>query len=369
MSAPLLELRDLRRSVRLPSHEELHILRGIDLSVEAGDHVAIVGRSGSGKTTLLNLLGLIDHQTGGELLFDGLDVSRLGDRRRARLRGASIGFVFQQFNLLSSLSALQNVELPLIYRSAPKPERRERAREVLERVGLGDRLHNKPGELSGGQQQRVALGRALIYEPDLLLMDEPLGALDRNLREQMQQEIKRIQRELNATILYVTHDRDEAMSMSDRVCVMNAGEISQLDTPERIYHQPETEFVARFLGDANIFDGTVHEKLGDEYGVTLDSGQTVRVSSARAFAEGEQIQVMCRPEQTDIAATSEDAFVRIAISNVSYYGNCYRVAGTCIETGAQLMVETQRSDLPSVGSEVPLRWDHEAAVLLTGRGG
>ena len=179
MSAPLLELRDLRRSVRLPSHEELHILRGIDLSVEAGDHVAIVGRSGSGKTTLLNLLGLIDHQTGGELLFDGLDVSRLGDRRRARLRGASIGFVFQQFNLLDGRTALENVMMPLMYGSAGQFWRREKlALEMLERVGLADRAQQLPSRLSGGEQQRVAVARALVRRPRLILADEPTGALD-----------------------------------------------------------------------------------------------------------------------------------------------------------------------------------------------
>ncbi len=339
-------------------------VREVSLDLQAGEFMTLLGPSGSGKTTaLMAVAGLADLDS-GSIWVNGKDVTKLPPSQRG------LGVTFQNYALFPHMSIRENLAFPL--RTQKKLRGKaldQKVTGMLELIGLEHAGSRRPKELSGGQQQRVALGRALIYEPDLLLMDEPLGALDRNLREQMQQEIKRIQRELNATILYVTHDRDEAMSMSDRVCVMNAGEISQLDTPERIYHQPETEFVARFLGDANIFDGTVHEKLGDEYGVTLDSGQTVRVSSARAFAEGEQIQVMCRPEQTDIAATSEDAFVRIAISNVSYYGNCYRVAGTCIETGAQLMVETQRSDLPSVGSEVPLRWDHEAAVLLTGRGG
>ena len=223
MSAPLLELRDLRRSVRLPSHEELHILRGIDLSVEAGDHVAIVGRSGSGKTTLLNLLGLIDHQTGGELLFDGLDVSRLGDRRRARLRGASIGFVFQQFNLLEGRTALENVMMPLMYGSAGQFWRREKlALEMLERVGLPDRAQQLPSRLSGGEQQRVAVARALVRRPRLILADEPTGALDVTTGEAVMALLDEIARESSAALVTITHDLQVA-ALSRRSFLLDEG--------------------------------------------------------------------------------------------------------------------------------------------------
>ena len=223
MSAPLLELRDLRRSVRLPSHEELHILRGIDLSVEAGDHVAVVGRSGSGKTTLLNLLGLIDHQTGGELLFDGLDVSRLGDRRRARLRGASIGFVFQQFNLLDGRTALENVMMPLMYGSAGQFWRREKlALEMLERVGLADRAQQLPSRLSGGEQQRVAVARALVRRPRLILADEPTGALDVTTGEAVMALLDEIARESSAALVTITHDLQVA-ALSRRSFLLDEG--------------------------------------------------------------------------------------------------------------------------------------------------
>ncbi|WP_422116295.1 ABC transporter ATP-binding protein [Brachybacterium sp. UNK5269] len=223
MSAPLLELRDLRRSVRLPSREDLHILRGVDLTVEAGDHVAIVGRSGSGKTTLLNLLGLIDRQSGGELRFDGADVSRLGERRRARLRGATIGFVFQQFNLLERRTALENVMMPLMYGSAGQFWHRERlALEMLDRVGLADRAQQLPTRLSGGEQQRVAVARALVRRPRLILADEPTGALDVTTGEAVMALLDEIARDSDAALVTITHDLQVA-ALSRRSYLLDEG--------------------------------------------------------------------------------------------------------------------------------------------------
>lgn len=223
MSAPLLELRDLRRSVRLPDGQDLHILRGVDLQVSTGDHVAIVGRSGSGKTTLLNLLGLIDRQTSGELLVDGTDVSRLGERRRARLRGASIGFVFQQFNLLEGRTALENVMMPLMYGTAGQFWRREKlAREMLDRVGLADRADQMPTRLSGGEQQRVAVARALVRRPRLILADEPTGALDVTTGEAVMSLLDEIARDSEAALVTITHDLQVA-AMSRRSFLLDEG--------------------------------------------------------------------------------------------------------------------------------------------------
>lgn len=223
MSAPLLELRDLRRSVRLPDGQDLHILRGVDLQVSTGDHVAIVGRSGSGKTTLLNLLGLIDRQTSGELLVDGTDVSRLGERRRARLRGASIGFVFQQFNLLEGRTALENVMMPLMYGTAGQFWRREKlAREMLDRVGLADRADQMPTRLSGGEQQRVAVARALVRRPRLILADEPTGALDVTTGEAVMSLLDEIARDSEAALVTITHDLQVA-AMSRRSFLLSEG--------------------------------------------------------------------------------------------------------------------------------------------------
>ena len=220
---PLLELRGLTRSVRLPSRDMLHILQGIDLTVEAGDHVAVVGRSGSGKTTLLNLLGLIDRQTGGELLFDGKDVSRLSDARRARLRGASIGFVFQQFNLLERRTALENVMMPMMYGTARQFWRRERsAMEMLDRVGLADRAHQLPTRLSGGEQQRVAVARALVRRPRLILADEPTGALDVTTGEAVMSLLDEIARDSDAALVTITHDLQVA-ALSQRAYLLDEG--------------------------------------------------------------------------------------------------------------------------------------------------
>lgn len=232
-SAPFLQLQDLTRSVRLPDGSELHILRGVTFDVHAGDHIAIVGRSGSGKTTLLNQLGLIDRQTSGELLFDGLDVRRLSDRRRARLRGAGIGFVFQQFNLLDGRSALENVMMPLLYGTAAQfRNRRRAAMEMLERVGLSARADQTPNRLSGGEQQRVAVARALVRRPRLILADEPTGALDVTTGEAVMSLLDEIARESEAALVTITHDLQVA-ALSDRAYLLDTGVLTPLEETDQ----------------------------------------------------------------------------------------------------------------------------------------
>ncbi|UVY84822.1 ABC transporter ATP-binding protein [Brachybacterium sp. NBEC-018] len=227
---PLLHLEGLRRWVRLPSGEDLHILRGVDLEVDAGDHVAIVGRSGSGKSTLLNLLGLIDRQSDGVLRFDGQDVHRLRDARRARLRGASIGFVFQQFNLLDGRTALENVMMPLLYGDARQFWHREKlAREMLDRVGLGDRADQVPARLSGGEQQRVAVARALVRRPRLILADEPTGALDVSTGEAVMALLDEIARDSDAALVTITHDLQVA-ALSQRAYLLDEGTLHDIGT-------------------------------------------------------------------------------------------------------------------------------------------
>lgn len=231
-TTPLLELRDLTRSVRLPGGRGLDILTGVDLAVRGGEHVSVVGRSGSGKTTLLNLLGLIDRQTSGTLTFDGVEVARLSDRRRARLRGASIGFVFQQFNLLDGRTALENVMMPMLYGTARQFWRRERvALEMLDRVGLADRAHQKPNRLSGGEQQRVAVARALVRRPRLILADEPTGALDVTTGEAVMGLLDEIARESGAALVTITHDLQVA-AMSGRTYLLDAGTLHDVASAE-----------------------------------------------------------------------------------------------------------------------------------------
>ena len=224
----LLHAEGLARHVRLPDSSELHILTGVDLEVEAGEHVAIVGRSGTGKTTLLNLLGLLDRPSSGSYILDGVDLLRLSERRRARLRGARFGFVFQQFNLLAGRTALANVTTPLLYaRGAQFFRRTELAAQALERVGLGDRLESTSDQLSGGEQQRVAIARALVRQPQVILADEPTGALDVETGASVMSLLEQQASDFGTALITITHDRTVA-DRADRILRLDHGVL----TPE-----------------------------------------------------------------------------------------------------------------------------------------
>ena len=256
----LIEVEALSKSYQM-GVEEVHALRGVDLTVEKGDYIAIMGPSGSGKSTLLNLLGCLDTPTSGRYVLNSRDVSSMAEDDLAQVRNEEIGFVFQTFNLLARATALQNVELPLVYAGVGADERRVRARQALEKVDLLDRITHRPNELSGGQRQRVALARAIVRTPTVFLMDEPLSNLDAKLRVSMRAELKHLQHELRITTVYVTHDQIEAMTLADRVAVMDHGIISQLDTPENIYNDPTNLFVAGFIGSPamNLIPGTLQQ--------------------------------------------------------------------------------------------------------------
>ena len=229
----LLELRGVTRTVRLPDLSELHILRGVDLTVEAGEHVAVVGRSGTGKSTLLNILGLLDSPTTGEYLLDGADVGRLGGRPRARRRGEDFGFVFQQFNLLPGRTALENVVAPLLYARGRTFWRRTRiATEILERVGLQDRLDSMPAHLSGGEQQRVAIARALVRSPRVILADEPTGALDVDTGTEIVTMLDTIATDTGAALIAITHDLAVA-SRARRHFRLGEGVLTPIDITPR----------------------------------------------------------------------------------------------------------------------------------------
>lgn len=226
---PLLDLRQIARDVTLPDGDILHILRGVNLQVWPGDHIAILGRSGSGKTTLMNLLGLIDRQTSGDLFLEGEDVARMRDRTRAKLRGRTVGFVFQQFNLLERRTALENVTMPLFYGNARQFLGRERiARAMLERVGLADRADQKPNRLSGGEQQRVAVARALVRRPRLILADEPTGALDVATGEAVMTMLDAMAGESGAALVTITHDLHVA-SLARRTYLLDEGVLHEVD--------------------------------------------------------------------------------------------------------------------------------------------
>lgn len=268
-------------------------VKQVDLDVREGEFITLLGPSGCGKTTTLRMVAGFETPDEGQILIDGRDVSRTSVQQR------NIGMVFQDYALFSHLTILENVEFPLRERGIPKKERARRALDFLDLVQL-PHPRRYPSEISGGQQQRVALARALVYGPSILLMDEPLGALDVKLRELMQFEIKRIQMQLNITTLYVTHDQSEALTMSDRILVMNQGKALQCGTPEEIYGHPRDQFVADFVGQTNFLEGTL-EKDGSMQG---SGGVHLSTPPNISFAAGSLVRAAVRFEAVRLSSSA-----------------------------------------------------------------
>ncbi|WUT40411.1 ABC transporter ATP-binding protein [Streptomyces sp. NBC_00690] len=262
----------------------------LDLDVRPGEFLTLLGPSGCGKTTTLNMIAGFLAPDAGRILLDGQDVHRLPPDRR------DTAMVFQQYALFPHLTVGQNVGYGLRMRKRPKAEVHVRVAGALDRVGLAGYEERMPGQLSGGQQQRVALARAIVVQPKVLLFDEPLSNLDLKLREQLRLEIKHLQRELGTTSIFVTHDQTEALVMSDRIAVMRAGRVEQLDTPDTIYRHPVNAFVAGFIGQSNLIPGVCTEAGPDGCTVRLTTSDTLRARHAGAVAEGDAVQVLLRPE-------------------------------------------------------------------------
>jgi putative spermidine/putrescine transport system ATP-binding protein len=258
-----LRVRQLRKSFG-----DQEVLKGIDLDVRSGEFLTLLGPSGSGKTTLLRIIAGFETQSGGQMQLQGRDIAQLSPSHR------DLGMVFQQYALFPHLTVAENVAYGLKMRRWKPQALRARVEEMLEMVGLLHVAKRKPRQLSGGQQQRVALARALAYEPALLLMDEPLGALDRSLRLQMEEEIRRVHRQLGTTVIYVTHDQEEALVLSDRIAIMQDGRFAGLDTPTALYQRPPSAFVARFFSDSNLVPAHATD-AADTSGVRIESGSSV----------------------------------------------------------------------------------------------
>ena len=271
------------------------VVQDLNLSVRAGEFLTLLGPSGSGKTTCLMMLAGFEMPSSGSIRIAGRSVHDLPPRQR------NIGVVFQNYALFPHLTVEQNLSFPLEVRRLAPEQRRQRVRRALQLVRLEGFERRRPDELSGGQQQRVAIARALVFEPSLVLMDEPLGALDRRLREEMQYEIRRIHRHLGVTIVYVTHDQQEAMVMSDRIAVFHRGRIEQVAPPEILYEEPERPFVARFIGGNNLLRGTVTAVDGDYCRVDVD-GRIVVAYRVAACAAGDEVTLAIRPERIGVAA-------------------------------------------------------------------
>ncbi|MBN9031853.1 MAG: ABC transporter ATP-binding protein [Rhizobiales bacterium] len=272
----------------------LCVVENLTLGIEKGEFVSLLGPSGSGKTTLLMMLAGFEAPTSGEIVVNGLAINGVPTHKR------DMGVVFQSYALFPHMSVGENIAFPLQMRGTARAEIEQRVARALDMVQLSALRDRWPSQLSGGQQQRVALARALVFEPRVVLMDEPLGALDKQLREQMQLDIRDLHRRLGLTIVFVTHDQSEALTMSDRVAVFNKGKIEQIGTPRQVYDQPATRFVAEFIGETNLVEGVVERVSGGEALVKLPSGATLCAVADSAVA-GQTVHLSIRPERIDLS--------------------------------------------------------------------
>ena len=298
-----------------------NVVEDINLQIPRGEFLTLLGPSGSGKTTCLMMLAGFESPTQGEILVDGKSVQDVPSHRRA------FGIVFQSYALFPHMTVAKNLAFPLEVRGIEKSRRNElvdRALTLVQLEGFGSR---KPNQLSGGQQQRVAIARALVYEPELVLMDEPLGALDRQLREEMQYEIRRIQEEVGVTMIYVTHDQGEAMVMSDRIAVFESGQIKQLAAPITLYEEPDVPFVASFIGENNRLNGTVTQ-VGDSLCTVDVAGHSIQAAQvSTSTAPGDKVVVVIRPERVSILH-SESQFSNLhpaTVRDITFVGDHLRV--------------------------------------------
>jgi spermidine/putrescine transport system ATP-binding protein len=341
---------------------ELTAVDAIDLEIEEGEFFTMLGPSGCGKTTTLRMVAGFEEVTDGQLTIDDVDMLGIPPHKRPT------NTVFQSYALFPHLSVKENVAFGLKRKGAGRDEIERRVGEELERVGLAAEANRRPAQLSGGMQQRVALARALVNLPRVLLLDEPLGALDLKLRKGLQVELKKIQREVGITFVYVTHDQEEALTMSDRIAVMNRGRIEQIGDPEDVYDRPTTTFVAGFIGVSNLMPGTVR-KTGAKGEVELDSG--VKVSTdVDGFAPGERCHAVVRPEKLAIDSVGRgDPSVEGLVESSLYLGTSTQlivqlpgdVRMTVLVPNAD---ESERQRLPGGGAKVKLSWtpDHMHVV-------
>ncbi len=337
------------------------VVDGLDLDVERGEFLTLLGPSGSGKTTTLMMLAGFETPTSGEILLDGKPLSHKPPYQR------DIGMVFQNYALFPHMSVAENIGFPLSVRGLSKAELGPRVEHALDMVRLAGFGNRRPAQLSGGQQQRVAVARALVFEPKLILMDEPLGALDKQLREQMQFEIRRLHQRLGVTMIYVTHDQSEALTMSDRIAVFHRGKIQQLDRPARIYEEPVNAFVARFIGENNRLEGILESAETGRCTVRLAGDRCIDGSLVEALAPGSRVTVSLRPERVQIRAaepTMADAAkhgLEGALREVIYLGDHVRLR-VSLAGNDDFMVKRPISEahtLPAIGDAVKVAWAPE----------
>jgi putative spermidine/putrescine transport system ATP-binding protein len=357
-----LKIRDLRKT-----YGPVVALAGANFDLREGEFLTLLGPSGSGKTTMLMIIAGLTPPDSGEVWIDGNLATYAPTFKR------DIGMVFQNYALFPHLNVYENIAFPLRMRKMPEATITREVARALEVVQLPDVDRRLPRELSGGQQQRIALARCVVYQPSIILMDEPLGALDKKLRDQMQLEIKHLHTELDITVLYVTHDQEEALAMSDRICLMNSGEIDQLGTPDELYFRPETIFAADFLGESNLLEATVASASGHLVHLRGPTDIPFRAAPRGDVREGETLKFMVRPENIRLLADGEDMAnmltatlrdVILAGQVTKYYA---RLADGTVVSATQLTSVDAPSAEP--GSEVRFGWSEESTLLLPQRRG
>nr|WP_288358740.1 ABC transporter ATP-binding protein [uncultured Pseudomonas sp.] len=350
------------RGVQKSYDGENLIVKDLNLDIRKGEFLTLLGPSGSGKTTSLMMLAGFETPTAGEITLAGKRLNNVPPHKR------DIGMVFQNYALFPHMTVAENLAFPLSVRGMSKADVGEKVKRSLAMVQLDAFAGRYPAQLSGGQQQRVALARALVFEPQLVLMDEPLGALDKQLREHMQMEIKHIHQRLGVTVVYVTHDQSEALTMSDRVAVFHQGEIQQIAPPRELYESPRNTFVAQFIGENNRFAGELVERTGDTCTVQLGRGEKVQALAVNVGQPGDAVSLSIRPERIRLNTAAEGCDNRFSgrVSEFIYLGDHVRVRlEVCGKT--DFFVKQPIAELDpglAVGDVIPLGWQVEHVRAL-----
>ncbi|MDF2951435.1 MAG: polyamine-transporting ATPase/adenosinetriphosphatase [Anaerocolumna sp.] len=341
-----------------------HVVHDLNLTVYEGEFLTMLGPSGCGKTTILRMIGGFEEPTEGMIYLEGERVDTKEPFQR------NVNTVFQSYALFPHMNIFQNIAYGLKMKKVSKSEMKERVEEILHLVQLNGFEKRYPSQLSGGQKQRVAIARALINRPKVLLLDEPLGALDLKLRKEMQIELKNLQKKLGITFIYVTHDQEEALTMSDRIAIMNQGYLDQLDTPETVYERPATRFVADFIGESNIFETVINKISGDTVNVGLEVGNALGLIDENFSVNMSEMVYACvRPEKIKVSKTEVKGFTILGkVKEQIYVGNV--IKSNIILVNGQV-VKLSRMDIdeaPKIGDIVYIYWDVEDVVLIKSRG-
>lgn len=334
-----------------------HVVRDLFIEIKQGEFLTMLGPSGCGKTTTLRMIAGFETPTSGNIYIEGEEIQNTEPYDR------EVNTVFQNYALFPHMNIYDNLAFGLSVKKVNKAEIKKRVTEILELVQLVGFENRKPDQLSGGQKQRVAIGRALINKPKVLLLDEPLGALDLKLRKQMQFELKRLQKKLGITFIYVTHDQEEALTMSDRIAIMYGGDLEQIGTPKEIYEKPKSKFVADFIGESNIFYGVANRIENDTLKVTMENGNAIAVDDQ--IKDNEIIYVLVRPENIKLSKESVDGFTLVGkVKEHVYIGNVNKTI-VVLSTGLEVkMNTTPKVELLPVDSEIYIHWDKQDAVVI-----